>query len=124
MNVGNAGAHRVQMNSTPAERHGPGRITTGVTDRSASDTSLRGVCRDFEALFIRQLLKTMRSTGGWDGFLKESHGEAIFASRRDAALADVISKQGALGIARMLYSQLQDQHQGSIHQPHQVDHHG
>ncbi|MFP3904334.1 MAG: rod-binding protein [Armatimonadota bacterium] len=85
--------------------------TRGVNANSTQieipgEERFRKACRDFEAIFIRHLLKTMRSSGRWDGFLKGNRGEEIFRDRLDAALADSMSQRETLGIARTLYQQL------------------
>lgn len=102
---------------------GPDFSPPNRTEAGGSGGSLKQVCQDFEAIFIRQLLKTMQSTGGWEGFLEENQGEAIFTSQRNAALADEVSERGAVGIGRILYQQLQNQHQ-HMTKSRQVDHHG
>ncbi len=70
----------------------------------------REACRDFEAVFVRHLLKTMRSSGGWKGFLKRNRAEKVFRGHLDAVLADSVSEREALGIAQILYRQLGSQY--------------
>lgn len=80
----------------------------------------RDACRDFEAVFIRHLLKTMRSSGAWEGFLKRNRAEKVFRSQLDGALAENLSQRETVGIARLLYVQLERQFSESGNQQTQV----
>lgn len=72
----------------------------------SGDDKLREVCEQFEAFFTAQLLKTMRESGEVQGFLKQSSAEAIFGAQRDAEFCRQLASRGALGIAKLLYSEL------------------
>ncbi len=78
----------------------------GKDDIEAKKIKLEKAAEGFEAIFIRQLLKTMRSTLSGEGiFGKGSVGE-IYGDMMDNALADILAKRDALGIADSLYRQL------------------
>lgn len=78
----------------------------GKDDIEAKKIRLEKAAEGFEAIFIRQLLKTMRSTLSGEGiFGKGSVGE-IYGDMMDNALADILAKRDALGIADSLYRQL------------------
>ena len=72
----------------------------------AKKAKLRKAAEGFEAIFIRQFLKAMRTTipdGGMFG--KGTVGE-IYADMMDNAVADESAKRGTLGIADIMYRRL------------------
>ena len=74
----------------------------GKTD----DTRLREASNEFEAIFIQQMLKTMRKTSLESNFIKKSEGEKIFRSMLDEQYAILSAKSGRLGLGKMIYQQL------------------
>ena len=76
--------------------------TKGVTD----DTKLREAANDFEAIFIQQMLKTMRKTSFESDLLPKSEGEKVFQSLLDEQYAQISAKSGSLGLGEMIYQQL------------------
>jgi flagellar protein FlgJ len=67
---------------------------------------LRQAAEGFEAIFIRQFLKTMSATlAGGSLFGGGTAGE-IYADMAETALADVMAKEGRFGIADTLYRRL------------------
>ncbi len=76
--------------------------TKGVSD----DTRLREAANDFEAIFIQQMLKTMRKTTFESDLLPKSEGEKIFQSLLDEQYALLSAKSGSLGLGEMIYQQL------------------
>ena len=77
-------------------------VTKGVSD----DAKLREAANDFEAIFIQQMLKTMRKTSLESDFIKKSEGEKIFRSMLDEQYAILSAKSGRLGLGEMIYQQL------------------
>ena len=76
--------------------------TKGVSD----DTRLREAANDFEAIFIQQMLKTMRKTTFESDLLPKSEGEKVFQSLLDEQYALLSAKSGSLGLGEMIYQQL------------------
>ena len=76
--------------------------TKGKTD----DARLREASNEFEAIFIQQMLKTMRKTSLESDFIKKSEGEKIFRSMLDEQYAILSAKSGRLGLGEMIYQQL------------------
>ena len=70
------------------------------------DASLREASNEFEAIFIQQMLKTMRKTSLESDFIKKSEGEKIFRSMLDEQYAILSAKSGRLGLGEMIYQQL------------------
>lgn len=71
-------------------------------DRAA----LRKAAQGFEAMFLRQMLSTARSTdlGGDDLFGKKQ--DDTFTQMRDERFAEIAAKAGTLGLATRLEGQL------------------
>jgi peptidoglycan hydrolase FlgJ len=93
----------------------------GVMSQSNSVKALDKVCKEFETLFVQQLLKTMKETVP-EGFLEEGPAEDIYKDMFNQELAKGIGQSGALGIADILKRHIQ-QHfgvdgktrQGNVH---------
>ena len=76
--------------------------TKGVSD----DDKLREAANDFEAIFIQQMLKTMRKTSFESDLLPKSEGEKVFQSLLDEQYALLSAKSRSLGLSEMIYQQL------------------
>ena len=72
----------------------------------ADDAKLREAANEFDAIFIQQMLKTMRKTSLGSDFIKKSEGEKIFRSMLDEQYAIISAKSGRLGLGEMIYKQL------------------
>ena len=100
-----------------------GQIRYQDAGRSALETSLRSshhassaqreklkeACRDFEALFIKQMLDSMRKTVDKSGLIKRNMGEDIFEDMLYDEYAKKMTETSRLGIADMMYNQLSRQ---------------
>jgi len=74
----------------------------GAEDTEVRRTKLSKAARDFEALFVYQLLKTMRASFVSTRENESGFGKDIFLSVADNALADRMSESNALGIGQLL----------------------
>jgi flagellar protein FlgJ len=72
---------------------------------SAERAELAKAAKAFEAIFVRQLIGSMRSAGMGDE-LTGSSAVDQFQEMADARTADALADQGGLGIANMLLAQL------------------
>ena len=70
------------------------------------EAKLREAANEFEAIFIQQMLKTMRKTSLESDFIKKSEGEKIFRSMLDEQYAIISAKSGSLGLGEMIFQQL------------------
>ena len=70
------------------------------------EAKLREAANEFEAIFIQQMLKTMRKTSLESNFIKKSEGEKIFRSMLDDQYAILSAKSGRLGLGEMIFQQL------------------
>lgn len=71
---------------------------------SAQKAQLEKAAKQFEAIFLRQMIGTMRQSGGGEGIFDSSTTEQ-FRDMSDARTADTMAEKGALGIAEMLLRQ-------------------
>ena len=81
----------------------PPSTVSGLTPKSDSPARIRDAARQFEALLINQILHSAResSGGSWLSLGGDTAGDAAtdFAEQQ---LADVLARQGGLGLARMI----------------------
>src|SRR6056297_2692467 len=77
---------------------------------SAEDTAknerLKETCSDFQAIFVKQMLDSMRKTVNKSGLLEGGQAEEIFEDMLYDEYAQSISKNGDIGLDDMLYKQL------------------
>ena len=67
---------------------------------------LKDACRDFEALFIKQMLDTMRKTVNKSGMLDGGMAEDVFEDMLYDEYSKSMADTGSFGIARLMYSEL------------------
>ncbi|WP_019833847.1 rod-binding protein [Sphingomonas sp. PR090111-T3T-6A] len=77
--------------------------TTSTQDPKAA--KLKSAAQAFEAVFLRQMIGSMRQAGLGDGML-DSDASNQFRDMADSKLADSMSQKGVLGIADMLIKQM------------------
>ena len=71
------------------------------------DAKLRETCQGFEAIFINTLLQEMRKTVPDDGLLPTSNATRTWQQLFDNQLAETLASRQEMGVAKMLYQQLQ-----------------
>lgn len=101
------------VGGTTAARPGPA---------SGTDDQLRGLCREFEAFFLNELLKQsgIFGNGGhaWDVSGQDSQGGSgaaggnAYADMTTQSLADEVAKMGGLGLGDILFDYLKDKGTG------------
>ena len=80
--------------------------TPAAADPTAADKAkLKSAAQAFEAVFLRQMITSMRSASLGDG-LTDSDASNQFRDMADANTADAMATHGVLGIAKMLEKQL------------------
>jgi flagellar protein FlgJ len=72
--------------------------STGI---SAEQQKLKAVAQQFEAVFLRQMIASMRQASPGDGLFDSSASDQ-FRDMADARVADDMATKGGLGIAEML----------------------
>ncbi|HBG46144.1 MAG TPA: hypothetical protein DDW94_04050 [Deltaproteobacteria bacterium] len=88
-----------------------GPITPGRTDELKSlardnPAELKKAVADFEALFINQMLKTMRETIDKNELFHGGSGEEIYTSLLDTELSKDMARAGGIGLGEMLLREL------------------
>ena len=68
--------------------------------------SAKKVGREFEAMFVNMMLKSMRDTVGKDKLTGGGHGEETFRSLLDQEYANAAAASGSLGLATMIEKEL------------------
>lgn len=79
----------------------------------------RAVSRDFEAVFLRQLIRAMRATAG-ETVLGKDAGSRMFRSMFDDALADHLAAGGGTGLGELIYRSLEAHARGAGALPPQL----
>jgi peptidoglycan hydrolase FlgJ len=68
---------------------------------------IKKVSKEFEALFVGMMMKSMRATVGKDSVTGGGHGEEMYRSLLDQEYANAAAQGGGFGIARMIEQQLE-----------------
>ena len=68
---------------------------------------LKQKAREFEAIFVQQVFKSMRQTIPEGKLLPRGNAEQIYTDFQDMEAAKRLSEQGGIGLAEMLVEQLQ-----------------
>ena len=74
-------------------------------EKGQDEAKLRKACQDFEAVFIGQIWKQMRSSVPKDGML-HSKEEESYLSMFDQELSVKMSRSGGIGLSDLLYENL------------------
>ncbi len=91
----------------PISGGGDTKAQGGVSAQDAA--KLREAAADFEAMFVKQMLSSMRKAIPREegGLIKESEGEKIFRDLLDAEYAKTASRTGqGMGVGAAMYRQL------------------
>jgi len=89
----------VERATEVARRLGPGAVDKG--------SPLYKVCLEFEAIFIKQMLNSMRKTVEKSGLLDGGMAEDFFEDMLYDEYAKKMAETANLGLAAMIYGQLQ-----------------
>lgn len=72
----------------------------------APEQQLREVSDMYEKHFLREMMKSMRSTIQESGFVKTNHAEQIFRGQLDEQYVEKWSEKGGIGLSDMIFNQL------------------
>jgi len=71
------------------------------------DKELKDACAGFEAIFLKEMIQSMRNTLPGDALFEESNATNIYKSMQDQNLAENLSKSHeSVGLKEFLYQQL------------------
>ena len=86
-----------------------GRLTRlkgqALAMKNQPNEELMSVSRQFESIFVHQLLKSMRSTVQKSG-LFDSHATRMYESMHDQEMANLMSEKRSIGLAEIVYKDL------------------
>ena len=82
-----------------------GLMAQANLDKNNTNEELMSLSRQFESIFIHQLLKSMRATIQKSG-LFESHATRMYESMHDQELASLMSEKRSIGLADIIYKDL------------------
>jgi peptidoglycan hydrolase FlgJ len=80
-------------------------LTGSTAPNDSQSAKLKSAAQAFEAVFLRQMIGSMRQAGLSDGAFDSSATDQ-FRDMADSNTADAMSKKGVLGVAQMLEKQL------------------
>ena len=76
-------------------------------DKSRSDDKeLQRACHQFESLFVKYMLQTMRQTIPENNMFGGGQAEKIYTEMLDDQVAQSISEKRGIGLAAMMYTQM------------------
>ena len=101
------------MPSVPAPVLPSAAAAAAATAASPTDPKLAKVARQFEALFVRQMLAAAHKANFGDSMFA-SQAADTFRDMQDQKYADIASQKGSFGMARMIEKQLSHQAQRTI----------
>ncbi len=81
-----------------------------VSTNPAADkrqAEIKSMAADFEAIFVRQMLSTMRASSLGEG-LFDGQGLEQFRDMQDAKIAESMAEKGVFGIAQLLTRHLEN----------------
>lgn len=83
--------------------------STNNTPAANEDKKLKDACRDFEAIFLNNILKEMRKTVQKADLFGSDGQEEMFRDMMDSEICKSASRTQSMGIADTLYRQLSTQ---------------
>ncbi len=81
-------------------------VAAGKTS-AGREAKLQKACQSFEAIFINTILQEMRKSIPDDGLLPTSNATRTWQQLFDNQLAETLASRQEMGVAKMLYQQLQ-----------------
>jgi len=79
---------------------------SGGANAAGAQRELAAACKEFEAIFLRMLMRSMRETVPKEGIVPRTTALETFEGMLDAEYARVGAASGGFGIADMLYEYL------------------
>ncbi|PSJ39983.1 hypothetical protein C7I55_13740 [Sphingomonas deserti] len=78
---------------------------TAPASDGGTAAELKAAAKAFEAVFVRQMIGSMRQASLGEDILSGGQAAEQFRSMQDSQLADAMAEQGGFGIAEMLERQ-------------------
>lgn len=83
----------------------PGQSPAKSKLESQDEKQLLNACKEFEAIMLQQMMKSMRATVPKSETSK-SFGQEISQDMYDEKLTDEMAKSGGIGLAQVLFQQM------------------
>ena len=100
MSVNAVNGYAGLLSSMTATASGPAALPR------TEDEALRLVAREFESIFIGELMKSMRNATFESGLFGQDRASKMYREMHDQSLAHEMALSGRFGIADMVYSEL------------------
>jgi flagellar protein FlgJ len=71
--------------------------------KKIDEAKLKKASEDFEALFINQLMQSMRRTVLKSKLLEDAPGKEVYQSLFDREISKKMAQKGALGVGKIIY---------------------
>ncbi|QJB67999.1 flagellar biosynthesis protein FlgI [Parasphingorhabdus halotolerans] len=85
----------------------PSSLGSISVEANKKQAEIQSMAADFEAIFVRQMLKTMRTSSLGEG-LFDGQGTEQFREMQDAKVAESMAQKGVFGIAQLLARHVED----------------
>lgn len=79
--------------------------------------SLRKSCREFEAIYINEMYKSMRKSIPESGLFETDMADTLYQEMLDMEMAKQTAAGDGMGIGKAMYEQLKEQHFPNKNQP-------
>jgi flagellar protein FlgJ len=89
--------------NTLAASEPPLKLPSVPGGKKIDETKLKKASEDFEALFINQLMQSMRRTVLKSKFLADAPGKEVYQSLFDREISKKMAQKGALGVGKIIY---------------------
>lgn len=89
----------------------PRAATSSAPSQAHEEAKLQEACKQFETLFLNQMLAQMRksSGAGANGITGGGQGEEMFQGMLDEERAKSWAQEGGVGLASLLFQQMKQQ---------------
>lgn len=86
-------------------------VKNKATDPDATKLkALRKSCREFEAIYINEMYKTMRKTVPDSGLFEKKMADGLYREMLDMEMARQTASGDGMGIGKAMYEQLKQQY--------------
>lgn len=75
-------------------------------------TGMKRVSKQFEAMFVNQMVNEMRKSVAKGGLVPESHAERVYQSMLDYEYSQKISDSEQIGLSKVIYDHLLQKYRG------------
>ena len=83
-----------------------GKAASELPSVARNDKKLKDACKQFESMFLNQLLTSMRKTIPKSGLMGENKEKEMYDSMMDQEMSKAWASSDGIGLANMLYQQM------------------